>query len=259
MKHSISRHFLACFASAAALVTALSAGPAAAQCAPATPGVGDTVTCAGFDANGFSSSADNITVDVNGGATVQNPGGDAVNVDGLADTIDNRGFMDGDDEGIQIGGADSFVFNRNGATIEGGDNGVQIEGDRTELTNFNGGRIEGGDRGIEAEDASGVVIINAGEILGLSSDGIRTCDGATISNTVNGSIIGGDDGVQVGSNVTITNRGSITATADQMGGGSSEAITGGDDVSLRNFGAITARDDVFQTGLNADVVNSGVL
>jgi hypothetical protein len=59
---------------AAALAFALLAIPdtAGADCAPAVPPAGSTVTCSGVDANGFAAPANSpLTINAVGGATVQ--------------------------------------------------------------------------------------------------------------------------------------------------------------------------------------------
>lgn len=254
----MSRSSLLVTAALGALVFSTSA--ANAQCAPDNPSGGQTVTCAADDTDGFSDGSNNVTVNVNAGITVSNGGGDAVNVDGDDNVINNSGTLDGSDEGIQIEGEDSIVNNFAGASISGGDNGVQIEGDGTTLNNAAGASIVGGDRGVEAEEAENVVINNAGTIAGTASDGVRAGNGAVITNEATGTISGGDDGVQIADdNATITNHGTISALAVQADGSSSEGITGGNNITLINTGTLEANDDAFQTGLDANVTNTGLI
>lgn len=254
----MSRSALLVSAALGALVFSTSA--AKAQCAPNNPSGGQTVTCTTDDTNGFSDGSNDVTVNINAGVTVSNAGGDAINVDGDENAINNSGILDGSDEGIQIEGPDSEVHNFAGASITGGDNGVQIEGDGTTLTNAAGASITGGDRGIEAEKAENVIIENTGSITGATSDGIRAGNGAQITNEATGTISGGDDGVQIADdNATITNHGTISALAVQADGSSSEGITGGDNITLINTGTLEANDDAFQTGLNANVTNTGTI
>ncbi|PQA86820.1 VPLPA-CTERM sorting domain-containing protein [Hyphococcus luteus] len=250
----------ALFVSTALAALGFSTSAAFADCTPDSPGGGDTVTCASDDADGLEDGSDNVTVNINAGVTVSNPGGDAIKLKGDANIINNDGALDGDDEGVQIEGANSEVRNNSGASIAGGDRGVQIEGDGTILTNAAGATITGGDRGVEAEDADNVEIYNSGLIEGEDKDGVRAGSGAIIQNNAGATILAGDDGVQIaGDGATITNNGTISALVDQGSGGSSEGITGDDDITLINHGTLEADDDAFQTQLNANVTNTGTI
>ena len=225
------RSSLLATAALGALVFSTSA--AQAQCTPNNPGNGQTVTCATDDTNGFSDGSDNVTINVS--AQVTNASGDAFNLDGENNVVNNiahQGYIDGSDEGIQFDGDDSQLYNGEGAWIEGDD------------------------RGVDADNADGVLIDNSGYIYGKGSDAVRVGDDATVTNRATGTIQGADDGLQTGDDAVITNDGIIAATAPQASG-SSEGITGGDRVKLVNSGTILALDDAFQTGLDADITNTG--
>ncbi len=252
----------ALFVSTALAALGFSTSAAWAQCAPDDPTPGQIVTCASDDTNGFEDddAEPNLTVNINAGVTVSNDDGDALQLKGAANIVNNNGEIDGEDEGIQIEGANSVINNFSGASIAGEDNGVQIEGNGTVLTNAAGASIFGEDRGVEAEDASDVEIYNFGSIEGEDSDGVRAGPGAIIENNTGATITAGDDGVQIaGNGATVTNDGTISALVDQGADGSSEGITGDDDITLINNGTLEAHDDAFQTQLNANITNTGLI
>ncbi len=214
--------------SAAFGALALIPSAAMAQCTPDNPSSGQTVTCAADDADGLSDGSNNVTVNVNAGVTVSSdPGEDAFNLDGNANTVNNNGIIDGDDEGVQFEGAGSAV------------------------NNFAGASITGGDRGIDADAVANITVNNAGSITGTGSDAIRVGDGAAITNEATGTISGGDEAVQAGNNLTLVNHGVMTA-AD-------EGIEADNNATLTNTGTISSADDAFQSNANAMITNSGLI
>jgi hypothetical protein len=200
----------------------------AAQCLPDPAANGGTVTCAANDANGFSSSATPLTVNVNAGVTVSN-GGDALRLNGAGTTVNNSGALNGGDEGIDIRGADGLIANAVGATITGAD------------------------RGIDADGVGGLTVQNSGTVTGTGSDALRAGNGLTVTNTVGAVIDGGDEGIQTLADFTLTNDGRIEA-AD-------EGIEATDNAQITNTatGEIVGVDDAIQLDDNASIFNRGLI
>lgn len=200
----------------------------AAQCLPDPAANGGTVTCAANDANGFTSSATPLTVNVNAGVTVSN-GGDALRLNGANTTVNNNGALNGGDEGIDIRGANGLITNAAGATITGAD------------------------RGIDADGIAGLTIQNGGTVTGTNSDAIRAGNGLTVTNSAGAVIDGGDEGIQTLANFTLTNSGRIEA-AD-------EGIEATDNAQITNnaTGEIVGVDDAIQLDDNASIINRGLI
>ncbi len=198
---------------------------ASAQCLPAAPANGGTVTCAANDPDGFTTSAANVTVNILEGVTVS--ANDALRLNGAANIVTNAGNLDGQDEGIDIRGAG------------------------TQVSNATTGSIKGADRGIDADGNAGLTVTNSGEIVGVGSDAIRAGANATITNLVGASIMGMDEGIQVTRGLNLTNNGSLDA-AD-------EGIEATDDAIIVNTGTITAVDDAIQTDDRTSITNSNLI
>ena len=129
------------------------------------------------------------------------------------------------------------------------------------LTNNMSGSITGNTTGVfsgstAATGSAAATISNAGNILGVSADGVDLSKGGSVTNLAGGTITGGSNGVYVntGSSGTVTNSGSITATTSPTGagvdlGGGGSVTNNGGSISGGGFG-------VFATGALATVTNN---
>jgi hypothetical protein len=213
----------------ALFVSLLATAPAFADCQPnsVTAVSGDTVTCSGPDNNnGFQAGVgvNQLTVNVQTGATVNNLGGIAISVNDL-NTVTNNGAVNAGDDGTGISAG-------NNNTITNAATGTITVGDAVNVNAF----------GIVVVDNN--TVINLGAIqVGTQTGcgcvgGISADDNNTITNV--GTIIGGDFafGIQVGDDSIVTNSGAIT-----MGLGGS-GIIGGDHNTITNAatGIITVGD-----------------
>jgi autotransporter family porin len=130
-------------ATALALVC-ISGSTALADCAPANPGAGGTVTCSGNDPDGYVAPANTpLTVNVLTNATVQGAGNPGVQISGTGDdTVNNNGVI-GSNNGtaVEFDGVAGFTktLNNNGTL----NNNFVGTGDGTIVIlqngNFNGG------------------------------------------------------------------------------------------------------------------------
>jgi uncharacterized protein with beta-barrel porin domain len=273
--------------SAIALLPGVSA--AHAQCTPDPAVSGDTVTCTGNDPNGFAAGGgvNNLTVNIQPGATVQDNGTAAIAVND-GNTVTNRGAVTAADNLTGITGLNANTFVNIGA-INLGQNAIGLSvGDSSAVTNsgavtggngstgiFSGlnntitnaatGTLTLGDGGIGIYGAGGNTVTNLGAIAigaggGLSGGIIAINDGNTIVNAAGASISGGDSSQGIfaqGNNNTITNGGSIANTQFSVGIGAQ-----GHSVSITNTGTITGGDQsagINHQGNNATIVSSGAI
>ena len=171
---------------AAALSLALSTfAPelALAQCAPDGALAGTTVTCTGFDPNGYNNpNNNNLTINVAPGAQVNNGGANQA--------INARG--------------DDHTFINNGSITSTVNDGVRLDL-RNNVTN--NGSIIGNRFGLNVNDDN--VIVNNGFISGQTRAGLKARFRNTIINT---GLIQGDQGVNNSGSLTLTNSGTIIGT-----------------------------------------------
>ncbi|MEN3974558.1 right-handed parallel beta-helix repeat-containing protein [Emcibacter sp. SYSU 3D8] len=184
-----------------------------------------------FD-NGIRSTGDDDLI-YNWGSILGND--DGVSFNGEDNTLNNYSTVRGyNDDGVDINGEDNTVYNN--GSITGEDEGIEIDGDRNSVQNDNEGSIIGleGD-GIDINSGTNNSIANegliqgywegidnyygnltvdnyGGSIVGQNRDGIRSnLDGSSYWTSINnysgyygedgyqtGSIVGADDGIEVG-------------------------------------------------------------
>lgn len=215
---------------AGAALAALAAPAAFAECLPAVPAAGQTVTCASNDASGFLSDATGVTAGILAGVTVSNgASGDAIrlNSGASANTVNNLG------------------------TVDGGDDGIDVRAASVNITNGTDALIRGADRGIDADGMAAASISNHGTIAGTGSDAIRVGAGATVTNAAGAVIRGGDEGIQAKSGLSFTNHGLLEA-AD-------EGIEATDDAVFVNTGTIRSVDDAIQADDHVSITNTGLI
>ncbi len=113
------------------------------------------------------------------------------------------------DDGIYVAntGAAATTVNNSGS-VSGLEDGIDFDGDGGLVNNLAGGVILGSENGIVADDTLSVV--NDASITGTADDGIVADDTSTVTNNVNGTISGGDDGIDFDFDGTVTNNGSIS-------------------------------------------------
>ena len=210
-------------------MSVLAAAPAFADCQPASPVSGQTVTCSGTDNDGFQAGGgvNQLTVNVQTGATVNNIGGIAISVNDL-NTVTNNGAVNAGDDGTGISaGNNNTITNAATGTITVGDAinaqavGIFVLDNNTVL---NLGTIQVGTScgcfpagGIMA--GNGNTITNAGSITGGDfAFGILAGDGNTITNSGAISMGLGGVGISAGNGNTITNAaGGIITVGDSTG------------------------------------------
>lgn len=202
--------FLSSAACAALALGALTAQPAAAACS----GSAGLYSCTGSDGDGLNigngSNAATITVET--GASVSNPGGDALRARGSNNTVINHGTI----AGTAPDGSDG---------IDGG-HGLSVQ-------NF--GTITATNKGVDAEAKNDFALENHGTIHAVDK-AVRNADGnnAYLYNAVGASIISDlDEGFETGDNARVINYGTISASDD--------AVQLGENALIDNYGLIESR------------------
>src|SRR5215510_2007236 len=258
------------------------AAPALADCQPASPVSGQTVTCSGTDNNGFQAGGgvNQLTVNVQTSATVNNIGGIAISVNDL-NAVTNNGAVNAGDDGTGISaGNNNIITNAATGTITVGDSvsvsvfGIVV-GDNNTVVNLgaiqvgtqlgcgcvagisagsnniitNVGPITGGDFAAGIEVVDGNTITNSGAIsVGLGGVGISAATGNTITNAAGGIITVGDSpgfgasGIAVLDNNIVTNLGTIQVGSTPGFGLPASGILGNNGNTITNAGSITGSD-----------------
>jgi uncharacterized protein with beta-barrel porin domain len=264
--------FFACLG-LAFFVSVIATAPASAQCQQ----TGSTVTCSGTDNDGFQAGpgVNQLTVDVQTGATVNNLGAIAISVNDL-NTVTNNGAVNAGDDGTGISaGNNNTITNAATGTITIGDSvsvasfGI-VMGDNNTLVNLgaiqvgtgcgcgiggisagnnniitNVGPITGGDFAFGMMVGDGNTITNSGAIsMGLGGVGISAGYGNTITNTAAGIITVGDSpgfgaaGIAVQDNNIVSNLGTIQVGSNPFGGFPASGILGNTGNTITNGGSI---------------------
>jgi uncharacterized protein with beta-barrel porin domain len=203
----------------------LAVGPARADCQPNPPASGQTVTCTGT-ATGFQAGADAINVTIVPGATVQDNGSYAIQVNGNNTGVANNGTVSASASGtIGIGsyGDNGSITNTSFGLIKVGNSAVGIGLYGSGITVANAGTITVG----TGTSASGIDVLNGGDDTITNSGTISAASGAngivafaganTITNS--GTISIGDQGygIYAFNPDTITNSGQITVGSSGFG------------------------------------------
>ncbi|MCG8588823.1 MAG: hypothetical protein MJE66_05990, partial [Proteobacteria bacterium] len=238
--------------------------PAHADCTPDAPGEGDTVTCSGNDADGFAAGVDDVTVNVEAGATVDNGGVDGV--DAIAILNDSEVTNDGtitasgtDSHGISAGDDTEILNGTTGTiTVNGTDSFGITVGDNNTVRNLGviqTGAASNGARGISLGNDNGNVFQGTAGFISLTGDdtiGILAGDGNTIELDSSGApntgiAITGDNaiGIDVGDGNSITNEQRIV-------------ITGDDAIGIRAVGSVGAGNTVRSVGAVGSLSATGV-
>jgi uncharacterized protein with beta-barrel porin domain len=264
--------FFACLG-LAFFVSVIATAPASAQCQQ----TGSTVTCSGTDNDGFQAGpgVNQLTVDVQTGATVNNLGAIAISVNDL-NTVTNNGAVNAGDDGTGISaGNNNTITNAATGTITIGDSvsvasfGI-VMGDNNTLVNLgaiqvgtgcgcgiggisagsnniitNVGPITGGDYAFGMMVGDGNTITNSGAIsVGLGGVGISAGTGNTITNAAGGIITVGDSpgfgaaGIAVQDNNIVSNLGTIQVGSNPFGGFPPSGILGNTGNTITNGGSI---------------------
>ncbi len=229
---------------------------AAAQCLPDAPAPGATVFCGSDDGDGFASAADDLSVSVDMGVTVENPGGDAVSVTGLRGTVVNDGTIAAADDGVALGDGDAGTpaFLENFGAIAAGDDGVTA-GAFADVMNV--GSIDAGGRGVETGARS--VVFNDGAVT-AGAEAVKVGDASTVENF--GDIVStGDKGVEGDDRTGVVNYGLIDAAGDAVDLGDGDLGDPGDPgddvrVYVDNWGTIRSGDKAVDVGDAATVYNA---
>ncbi|MET4044622.1 uncharacterized protein with beta-barrel porin domain [Bradyrhizobium sp. RT6a] len=265
----------------------LSAIPAQADCAPDPAASGQTVTCSGTDADGFvaGGGVTNLTVNVLTGASVNDNGTAAINVNDT-NVITNDGTVSAGSGLTGINGGNSNTVTNNGA-ITVLDNGLGISALDHNII-INAGTVTTGDHGSAISVGNNNSVSNSGALsIGTSGAGIFAVQSNTITNAATGTITGLDDSIGIYASfggTTVTNAGAIkVGDSSGFSGGIvaimdnntvTNAATGtisvgqsaagifmqGNFQTVSNFGAITASDfgvGIALFGDDGKVTNSG--
>jgi hypothetical protein len=216
------------------------------------PRAGGTVTCTGFDSDGFSrdglgftAGMDNLTIIVASGATV---GGNGIQLNNSNNSsLTNNGTIN---TNARIAGTTGSVITNNGTVM--GD--LQVRGQGGTITN-----TQFATAGFVSADGAGSRVTNDGLItLGMLVFGSNV---TVINNQdLQGSSVAGD-GIGVNGSGTIQNSGTVSATALPQQAG----ITGfaNDTMSITNTGSVVAAgvgigiDATSLAGTQGTIMNSG--
>lgn len=197
----------------------------------------------------------NVTNTSAGIITVTGPNGVGISGD-TGVTVDNAGHITAGDVtsvGIKTN-ANANVVNRSTGIITGGFNGIQATADATV---DNAGSISGLN-GIQAATAS---VNNSGSIFGgATGNGIIGSTSANVINTNTGQLLGGLDGITVGTTAIIDNAGLIAGGIFGVAAGTAVvanfgSISGGSAGIFANTITVINSGTISGTGIN----NSGIL
>ena len=170
------------------LALCLFATSAQADCQPDAAVSGQTVTCSGNDANGFAAGGGvtNLTVNVLTGATVNDNGTAAINVNDTNVVINNGTVTAGSGLTGINGGNFNTVTTNNSITVIDNGLGISMLNNNTIANN---GTITTGDGGSAVSVQDNNVITNAGALsVGANGSGIFAGLGNTITNSAGGTI-----------------------------------------------------------------------
>jgi uncharacterized protein with beta-barrel porin domain len=238
------RQIWACSAAAVVLAAVMlsSIQPASAQCAPDPAVSGDTVTCTGNDADGFQAAAgvNNLAVDVQPGATVQDNGTSAIGVND-GNTVTNRGTVAAGDNATAISAFNANTVTNHGAITTGDAGvGIAIQGNNSTITST--GTVTGG-------------AVSAGFLVDGTSNRITNAGSITVGGTVAAGI------AVLGNSNTIINSGTITVGDLVSTGIATFGLTPGSNNRIINTGTINvgAGSAGIEVDNDADVFNSGTI
>jgi uncharacterized protein with beta-barrel porin domain len=202
----------------------LSAAPANAACAPDPASSGQTVTCSGNTPAGFQAGGgvDNLTVNVQPGATVSDGGGGTVIGVNDFNTVTNSGTLTAGPNSAGIfAGVNNTIINAASGVITLGDNssGIFAAGNST-VTN------------------AGAITI--GDAVGLAAAIVAINDDNTVSNLAGATITAGQaDGILVqGNRAIVNNAGTIN-----VGAFGAAINVFGDDALITSNGLINVADN----------------
>ena len=218
---------LSCLAACAAVPI----DSAMAACSPINPTNGATVTCSGVAnplAPSYASSADNLTVNVNAGAStgvLLGLGGTAMSLTGNGTTLNNAGTIDPSLLGL-------LSLLSSGTVIGNPNLGASIPGSTVTVNNQSGGAMRG---------TTGLLGLNLADLTGMALS-VRNGSGGT---------------------TTITNAGSIGSSAllgVTLLGSDAPVVAayGGAQVNFTNTGSITGRT-AFESSAGNTFVNAGTI
>ena len=192
-----------------AALTAMLAAPAWADCAPPDFGL----VCTEADADGLDVRDDGLVVEVRPGASVADPGGDAIAVGDGARVL-NQGSIAGGDDAV-VGGSGLAVENEGSIAAAGG-RGVDA-GDEATLANREGATIEAEEEGVRL--GLDAFVANDGEIESGEADGV-VIGGGTILNSGTGAIRSlAGTGVVLGPDAVLDNAGVVGGLVGVLGSG----------------------------------------
>ncbi|MGX9427150.1 MULTISPECIES: autotransporter outer membrane beta-barrel domain-containing protein [Bradyrhizobium] len=266
----------------------LSTVAANAQCVPDPATSGASVTCSGLVPGGFVAGAgvNNLTVNVQSGATVGDNGTAAIGLND-SNTVINNGTLNADAflTGLNVGNSNTVT---NNDIISVGESAIGI-GALNNNSIANNGTISAGSDGFAISVGDGNVVTNSGALsAGNRGTGILGGQNNTIANTAAGSITVGNsgNGIFVAGNSTVTNAGTITTgftsspaagifaindnnTITNTAGASIIAGQGaagisvqGNNAVISNAGSITSDDfgmAIIAAGDNTKITNSGTI
>ncbi|WP_299815512.1 autotransporter domain-containing protein [Tardiphaga sp.] len=194
-----------------------------------------------------------VTLSVAGAGTLINhAGGSIASVTAVNMSVANFGSIG--TVGAGAGGGVQLV-NNVGAIIDGPLAGVALSATATASSISNAGAISGGTYGAIIENGGNTVTNLAGGTISGASTGIALLvSGNTVANLAGGNITGGASGVLSFLDVSITNSGTISATATP---GAGLAVVGALQLVNTAGASISGPDYGIAAGGNSSIVNAG--
>ncbi|MEL7462213.1 MAG: VPLPA-CTERM sorting domain-containing protein [Pseudomonadota bacterium] len=205
--------------------------PAFANCDDLSPGNNDTVTCtvAGGPENGFiDDNSDNITINIEPGAVFNN--------------------TDADETAIKMRDPGHTINVGVGATLSSAAKVAEV-GDGTTIDNQGTITSAAGEDAIQGETRDELPV--DGEDERVPAVNITLINGSATNTAAN--ITAGNDAIQAGDGLTVTNYGSINAEGDVVKGeeiipdGTGFEFDGADGVTVNNYGTM-----IGDKGINVD-------
>lgn len=243
-----------------------------AQCSQDWAPDGSVVTCTGTDIGGMA-GGDNLVIDVEPGAVIVDPNGDAIRTGDNA-VITNDGYVEaqGGGDGIKV---ETNVLIVNNGHVESQHHDA-IDTVTNSLTVVNNGTIESGDKGI---DGGPYLHVENNGTINTQCEAIFTNTQSTINNNAGGVLHSEHcDVIEATSHAEIVNNGTIsTGTEHALNGvdmtGSSgnvvnngsisayqHGVSGGTWTEVENNGTIHSQTtDGVKVNMNSEVVNNGTI
>jgi uncharacterized protein with beta-barrel porin domain len=250
---------------AAGTVLLAASTAAHAVCAPDPATSGQTVTCTGNDADGFlaGGGVDNLTVNVQPGATVADNGNVAIGVND-GNTLTLRGAITAANTLTGVSAVNNNSIVNSGSVVVGTSGTGIAVADNNNITNNAGVTGGSGSTGIFAGIGNTIVNSATGALtLGNNGVGVFVAGSSTVSNF--GGITIGNSGGFSGGIVAINDDNTVMNAAGAsiaVGTNNLGILVQGNNARIANAGGITAAAGgvgIFVQGNNANIASSGTI